>query len=290
MADATLHPFVREALRDVIARRQSEELRILNDIIARHDLLYPSFLEELQRFFFQHFYTTLRPDKQPGWDLVRANQVGATEYLTALTDDLLSAVSDEIDPLLDEETEAAAEEGWVTGLWLLNVSGLPTDDSEEEDVDYGAILVAAAIGGLLARDRAAQWRNLYRDKLLQSVQANIAIGGTLTETTDVATLLWQDYVRSVSAMAANEVYWGFAAGEHELLALYAGLVDEVWVTENDAAVCYICSERHMKRTPLQPIWDSHPGCRCVKAPLLLIDGEPVPIDFATFADARRRYA
>ena len=109
------------------------------------------------------------------------------------------------------------------------------------------------------------------------MHASIVGGHSLDDTLAGLNRITDSFTGRVQGLVENEMVRAFDTGGDIALQAVGDdhAVTEVWVTRADRLVCGICAPRHMKVTALQPITDSHPGCRCRKV--------PVPDDF-TYTD------
>lgn len=238
------------------------------------------------------------------WDLPTAVATKTLPALDAAVTDTMLEVSGDLAPLVLDSVQDARDDGFFLTLWDLYKNGVVGDevfDTEGlDDEDFTAWVAASAIGGLTLGQRVYRWLTDAPAQLRNGLRATIAAEGTLNDTGMLIDTTGEKLVDRVTLLGASEQQRGFYDGQQRALrdalgpALYRSLyLGDLWLTRKDGKVCLICATLHGKLTTLEPVDDSHPGCRCVKVPLLRWDelGDRVarPIDYdeflASFEDA-----
>lgn len=256
----------------------------LADLDEWHVEMFRAYRDELEEYFRRYSQPGRRPpeDRDPKklppdvWAMA-AVQDRVPGELAASFAELSEALYIEDVEAIGDWLDDAMVEGHQRELWLLAMSGMDIDpylDSlpAEEDDRSELLLVLGVLGvGWLAR--RAFWRDDVTQRMTQWVNASVVGGLTLEETLAGFDRVSGSFTDRVQELVRNELVRAHDIGMD--LALTAAQKDheiaEVWVTRADRLVCLVCAPRHMRVTPLQPITDSHPGCRCRKV--------PVPKDF-----------
>lgn len=266
----------------------------LADLDQWHKEMFRAYREDLAAYFRRYSKPgrTLDPDTTPP-------DVWAIEAVQSRVPvDLATSFAELSEALYNEDTDAMADwlddalvEGHQRELWLLALGGLDVDEYRdalmpEEEEDRLTLLLALGLFGASWLSRRAAWRDDVTGKVTRWVEASIVGGRTLDETLTGFDRITETFTGRVKGLVENEMVRAFDSGGG--LALEAVEQDhditEVWVTRDDPLVCGICKPRHMKVTPLQPITDSHPGCRCRKVPVP-VDYEPTDVDYDQLFDS-----
>jgi hypothetical protein len=258
------------------------------DLDQWHREMFLQYHEELEQYFRR--YATpgrrLDPDRTPPdvWSIA-AVQDRVPDDLATSFEALSEALYDTDVAAMEDWLDDALIEGHQRELWLLALSGLDIepylDSLPKDEDDRSALLLALGVLGVSWLARRAAWRDDITRRVSGWVRGSIIGGQTLEGTLDGFDRLTDTFTDRVQGLVENELVRAHSTGGE--VALTAAQQDhaiaEVWLTRTkpgdprtpDALVCGICAPRHMKVTPLQPITDSHPGCRCRKV--------PVPTDF-----------
>lgn len=274
--------------REAIVALQREELRVGNRLRQDHESRFRSFREQLRRAFLSHFVLKVVPDRETVqvWDAVKATRDDLprqlTEQLVTLTEEI-----EEADQILFEDT---LDEAFVTGyrreLWLLTMGGLPGGQyaSQLPDETFRTgLLIAAGVGGLSWLERLRRWRRWHVDRTSRWVASAVVGEQSLADTEFMTQAMERQYVRHVQGLLGNELHRAAGLGSTAALSVARRdfAIAEVWVTMDDGLVCPICEPLHLTVTDLQPVTDSHPGCRCWKVPVPA-EYEPSRISYEEF--------
>ncbi len=226
-----------------------------------------------------------RPIKlAPVWDLTYAKLLNTA----GVFDEALNEQVDDAGDLLDgyqDEIDQSAQDGYATGLWLISQQGVDVSQSKGHGLSALQLAGIAAFGGVSFRDRADRWLVDYQDKATRNFAASMVSGETLDETLGTLDAINNQTQANLAGLIAEELYFAYVAGTDAAVDLYAGELDgELWVTAADEKVCPVCAPLHLTITPLIPISDTHPNCRCWKIPLSSA-GLYAPSVYETFVDA-----
>jgi hypothetical protein len=260
---------------------QQREWSAAERISKAYRELTQTYRQELEDAFYRYF--VYPADQAPHWDRLATAQSDVAETLTTAFEDTLSELHEETEQTSDAEMEEAFLQGWYAGLWDVYQAG---HDVDEVPLPSGAFIAAAmgasAIGGLSLMDRARQWLGEARLKQRTGLRAAMVGEFTLPQTVEWFNGIGAFLEQRISGLLTSEVHQAFDVGQRMAVQMFPDLViGEVWITRQDLAVCPVCRELHMTITPLKPIVDSHPACRCLKVPLLDGSGQR-PVDFEYF--------
>jgi hypothetical protein len=252
----------------------------LADLDEWHKAMFAAYKEDLAAYFRRY----AQPGRVRDPDTLPPDVWAIAAVQDRVSGDLATSFAELSEALYLEDTDAMEEwlddalvEGSQRELWLLALGGIDIDEYRdalpEEAEDRSLLLLTLGVLGASWLARRASWRDDVTQKVTRWTEASIVGGRTLDETLAGFDRITDTFTGRVKGLVENEMVRAFDAGGG--LALEAVAQDhdltEVWVTRADVLVCGICAPRHMKVTPLQPITDSHPGCRCRKV--------PVPADF-----------
>jgi hypothetical protein len=254
----------------------------LADLSEWHREMFLAYREDLAALFRRYSRPGRQtdPDRAPPdvWAL-EALQDRVPRDLAESFAELSEALYVEDTDAMEEWLDAALTEGHQRELWLLAMAGLDIDDYREgttlpdTEEDRAILLLTLGLFGASWMARRAAWRDDVTRRVGAWTEAAIVGGMTLDDTVAGFDRITDSFTGRVEGLVENEMLRTFDAGGD--IALTAAQEDyaitEVWVTRADRLVCGICAPRHMKVTPLKPVTDSHPGCRCRKV--------PVPADF-----------
>jgi hypothetical protein len=269
-------PPLSEGAMEALAALEAYATTSLADLSEWHKEMFREYEDELAGYFRRYSRPgrSLDPDKTP-------DDVWAVEAVQGqVLGDLATSFAELSEALYVEDVEAMEEwlddamvEGHQRELWLLAMGGIDIDpyveslsDDEEERT---LLLLALGVAGLSWATRLGQWRDRVTLDAVQWMHASIVGGQSLDDTLTGLNRITDSFTGRVQGLAENEMVRAFDTGGNIALEAVEGdhAVTEVWVTRNDRLVCGICGPRHMKVTALQPIRDSHPGCRCRKVPV-----------------------
>lgn len=253
--------------------------------------------DRLLSYFFGNFYGSIRaprprrdgtydPNQGPEqiWDLLRARELKAEATLAGEFSDVLRDTEASMQDVLDEHLVEGYEESYDLGLWMLYLGGIDSTIAKAPP-DRSAIkvaLIAAGIGGLGYPTRLRAWRADTESRYQRRLRGLIASGATGQETMDAFDSLATTFVGRIEGLGQNELFRAYTVGAETATAAFTDKLEgEVWITRGDTLVCPICAEKNLTITTQQPIRDSHPGCRCRKAPIPL-NYAGQPIDYASF--------
>lgn len=282
-----------EALQALEAEAMQGSLRIK----SLHEERFRSFRDKLRRFFLGHFVLTRQaelPSVQT-WDPLTTQRDGTLRQLvTEFRDDVAAAAEDD-DQLIEEDLDGAMVEGHNRELWLLAMGGLPAwnyDALPEEDVRLD-MLLAAGVAGVSWRTRLDRWQDLTDRRGAQWLRASVVGGRSLDETEQGLDATERQFSTRVTGLYENELWRAHLLGARlarELVQREFAL-EEVWLAREsrpgvlDPLVCPICEALHLTVTALEPVTDSHPGCRCRKVPVPA-GYQPTPMSYAEFLTRR----
>lgn len=251
-------------------RYQRAEFDLSRGIRDFFALLFPSYRDELDRYFWQYFRTYENPDGKPTWNLVKAHQLGTFDDLSGQFDELLDATTAEVGGLLTDGLVDGYHDGFDLGLWTMYQDGVDVnpEDVPPDDTYIKSLLLAAGFGSFTYRMRAKAWQGVTQSKFSQWLRGMVASESTLDETLGGLDGITTTYLGRLLGLGGDELYQAYNAGASAAFKRYPNWVSgEVWVTAQDERVCTICRPRHLTITNLLPIVDSHPNCRCVKVPV-----------------------
>jgi hypothetical protein len=288
-----LRPLTFEAIVERIDRLNRHERSLLDRINRRFDRWAEGYLGHVNAQFYRYFTNR--------WDLAVARSNGVDQDLTTEAVSQLGAMEDELASDIETEVEDSYESGFLFALWDLYRSGVIDEADIEEGIEFpdedtfDGWLTLSAIGGLTIADRLGRWIRDAQLKARQGVRAAIARELSLNDTGLMLETLADQASGRIGILAGSEIQRSFYSGQTDALRQALGplydtlVVGEMWWTRLDGAVCQICATLHGQVTPLVPIDDSHPGCRCRKIPLLrwdaLGDRTSRPIRFSDFEQA-----
>jgi hypothetical protein len=228
-------------------------------------------------------------DTPPIWDLPAVRREKVEEALLALFETGMVEAEQELGGLLDAELEETYEEHYWMALWGAYQEGYDVPaDAEVDRPSILPLLAATAFGGITYQQRLRFWFAAAREKYRRSLHASLVSGDTLART-----IQWFEGIGAflqgrVSTLILNEVAQASQQGQDDAIGLFgADVIGEVWVTRQDPYVCATCEELHGTVTTLIPRIDTHPGCRCVKIPVLAGGLTARPIDFEWFLNEVR---
>lgn len=262
----------REALKVLEQYTQTE----LADLDEWHKDLFREYRDELELYFMQYSESRgLDEEGRPrpavwGFGAVQA-RVG--DLLTQSFAELSDALYNEDVAAMDDGLDDAMVEGSQRELWLLATGGVDIDPYRDalpsRKHDRSLLLLGLGVLGMNWMARRARWRDDSVGRVSQWVRASVAGGRTLSDTLQGYDNLTEQFTGRVKGLYADELKRSFDVGVDVTLtaARKDHAIAEIWLTRDDRLVCPICAALHKKVTPLQPITDSHPGCRCEKVPV-----------------------
>jgi len=280
-----------QALVERFKQFQQAEFDLARDIRVFFTQLFPSFREELDRYFWQHFRLYTDAKGRPAWDLVHAHQLGTLDDLDAQLTEVLDSTTEEVSSLLDEGLVEGYRDGFDLGLWTMWQDGVDVDPDEAppDDTLITSLLLMTGFGGFTYLQRLRAWQGVTQGKFARWFRGMVASGGTLDETLGGVDGITNTYLGRLVGLSGDELYQAYGLGASAAFKRYPNWVSgEIWVTAEDERVCRICRPRHLTISNLKPIVDSHPNCRCVKVPVyvdeqgLLTDAEGRHIEYGEF--------
>jgi hypothetical protein len=268
-----------------IDRLNRRERSVLDQIDDRIERWLTGYMFELSRVFYRHFMTR--------FDVVQARQTGADREMDQQVTASVQALNADIEQVVGEAVAEAHEDGVMFGWWDAARAGVPAMVSaDRERLSAAAALAAVGIGGLSLADRIRRWTTAMDGRGRAAWRAALAQGATLDDAGFLFETLADQMGRRFAALGEAQIQQAFTEGQREALLAWVGdqkgyILGEVWLTRQDGRVCPICEELHGTITTAVPVEDSHPGCRCVKVPVLDWDRlmttfTPVPVEFDAF--------
>lgn len=270
---------------DRLNRHENDFLQRIND---RLDVWLNGYLAEVNQKFYSQFVNT--------WDLPTAKLAGTLDALAAVGHTSLSDLGDDLEDEFTDQLQDGETDGWRLMLWDLRQQGLIDDEDladAEAPTEDGTNLwmLLAGIGGLSILDRLRGHIGDTQGRTLRTLRMAMGRGMTLTETQGLFETLGEQMVDRFDLLATAELQRVWGKGQRAALAQMfgddlAGIVQgEIWVSRRDGLVCPICQPLDGLVTSLQPVDDSHPGCRCIKVPLFgpaTVDIARSPVDLDDF--------
>lgn len=263
--------------RAALAALQADTNVRVRSLQLYHKEVFGQFRKQLQALFLANSVTprptedvdgTAIPARPPFWNSSRQAAAEAADSF----DDVSDALYDEDVNLMEDGLDEAMVDGHTRELWLLTEGGLDGARYAPSLPNRARRVTLLLIAGVLAlnwQQRRATWRDTSRQQVRQWLNASVTGGLTLDETLQGYDRLTTQLSQRVGQLYDDERVRAYGTGAD--IALQAarrdGEIAEVWVTRQDKLVCPICEALHGTVTPLQPITDSHPACRCVKVPV-----------------------
>jgi hypothetical protein len=246
---------------------QKTERRVENWLVG--------YLAVLNAAFYRNFVNR--------WDLGDAHRNGVIQDLSSDAHESLAAAADDVTDDMQSVMVDAYQDGYAMAAFDMYRGGLATADQLEEQLDpptpehvhhWGR---NAAIAGVALAARIRRWMGdtTVRNRLVLNAAAGQ--GSTLPETQLQIETLGEQLANRLGTLGTAELQRAFYAGQRLALTqlfgdvVPAALQGDLWLTRRDNKVCPICWALHGTITTLEPVDDTHPGCRCVKVPLLDLD-------------------
>lgn len=290
---AEVDPVIDGAVNEVRDRVAKRERELTADVGALYIGLFGTYNDQVSAYFTKNFGKNTPPATEdeksppPVWDPVLAKKRKVVDEFTSSFADLSDAADTEAADMFKDSLPDAYSEGFNTQLWMLHQLGVdvlsdPPDAPDKKKIS--PLMVAAGFGGISYLARLSTWGDVFTSKVKGVLDVNTKTGGTLADTEAGLDLVLKQYQKSVQALAGNELQRVFSMGSDAALEQFRSKIDgEVWVTRRDKLVCPICAELEGRITNLQPVDDSHPGCRCRKVPTK-IDSEGRAVEYLAFLD------
>lgn len=244
--------------------------------------LFPEFRNEVRSIMLENF--PVEPGKKlPNWDLLKARQRDLQREVAKSFSELLDVLTSEVATIFDDELVSGYEEGYNRGLWELYQGGV---DVEPDDLgsadDVAVILAASGFGGVGYRQRLKNWGSFFKSKFNRWIRVAVAMEQDLEQTLEGVDQITNAVRHRGETLAVSELHRAFNQGSRRAYEDHVdSIAGEVWLTREDPVVCSVCKGKHLTITDDQPIDDSHPACRCWKAPIFL-DYQGRPIDYVGF--------
>lgn len=281
---------------------EGQETALGRAIAEIYRALYDDLSARLERFAMTTFRLA-NAEGVPVWDLQLAKQTDAEAELTNELNVMVDEAEQQVQAVLEDELPTAYLEGYMTGLWELNLAGMGLDElGPENDPDLSSemvlgLIVAAGIAGLSFMERLQNWSETFKDKFGQWLHAQIVGERPLPETFEGLGSIASGLSGSVGGLGENELFLANTLGTNNAHLRYANFLQgEMWLTRQDILVCALCAERQGEITMEQPGYDSHNHCRCRKVPILLNPEEPMtgfrpnPLNYEEFLARRGQSA
>jgi hypothetical protein len=259
-----------------VSRLNRRETMLTDRLYDRVDTWVDGWLASAHNIFHRDFHNR--------WDLLTARRTRAHAALTSSIDESLGDLATTVETDLEQGVTDGYNDGYRLTLWDAYRAGVvrgdeletyvdpPSDgedDGTDEDSNAHLWLAAAAIGGLALQARTRRWFDDMRLRMRTGVQSSIAGESTIYESDTLFQTLAEQFAGRLSVLGQSELQRGFFGGQTALLTqLDPDVMDgELWWSRLDNRVCPVCLSLHGTITPLTPIADTHPRCRCVKVPL-----------------------
>lgn len=258
---ADVPDLLQTGVRETIQALQAEELSLSAQLRNAHRARFRSYREQLRRWFLSYFVLVPNredekaPPKQV-WDTLKVVRDGLPEEASLQLRRTLGDSFDEDALLLEDALDNNYLVGWQRQLWLLALAGVVISQLPEESP-----------ASLDALTRLSHWYSKAHYQTSQQVRAAMLTGGNLPDTLGVLDLQLESLTGRVDALIGNEAFIAARRGADDVLSYVTEAYVDVWLTEDDELVCPICRPLHLTVTTLQPLVDTHPGCRCWKVPV-----------------------
>jgi hypothetical protein len=288
---AKIPELLHQSAAQIVLDFQLRELDIADKIKSTYKKILGDFREELTRDFYRHFYIVLNKDKEPSWDFTKAKKLGLLTAIPDKFDSQVETAERAVALEMEDELDSAFQSAFSFELWNLYQLGVDTTDADFLDPDLiDSMLIAAGISGLSYLDRLSRWTKVYQTKFRSWFKGAVSSGMNATQTQIGLLTLENNLENSVVSLGKNELRRGYLLGQQVARDQYEDEIKgEVWLAREDPVthqleqgVCLFCASLHLTITELQPITDSHPNCRCSKAPIPLSRQTGQPIDYAAF--------
>ncbi len=253
---------------DILQRRERGLTGTIGDRVEQWTQDY---LSTVGHTFHRHFINK--------WDFAKTKTAGIDRELLQDGNDALDTLGEDVKDDLDQEVGDGYKDGWLAMMWDGYRHGYVSDeevaDTPAPDEDAtDAWVLAAAMGGLALGDRVGRWIGNTKIRLKTGLNAAMGREMSLAGTGLVIETLADQLAGQLDLLGTSELQRAFTGGMETVKGLFDGRlagVESVWLTRQDGAVCPICAALHGVVTVLEPVSDSHPGCRCVKVPLFRVD-------------------
>lgn len=232
-------------------------------------------LFEVNNQFYRHFINN--------WDLGTARVNGVDTELRQTNSQLLDTLEQDLETELTERVQETYRDGYLMVLWDLYRSGA-IDETDLEDTelpdeqDFNLFLSASVIAGITMAGRLRRWINDAKLRMSSGLMTALGREMTLNDSLFMFETLGDQSVSRFQLLGQAELQRAFGWGQREALSdmfgedTYQSLVaGEIWLTRRDFRVCQLCASLDGQFTSLIPVDDTHPGCRCVKVPVLDYD-------------------